>query len=283
MPLNSDSPHPLAAAPGIRPDVSRRNALLLVDTAAIGAEVQTAIDLLHRRYHCSVVASRAQLAEQLQQAAWPDVFVARAWPIGDAKLLASLAAEHAATRFTQVLGPWCEGEERTGQAVAGFERVFWDTLVEDLRSAAPVVGPASMESESSYGVDASGVVVVASRQYETVIAVDDAIQPYGAHTVALADWQSQRPIAAIWEGAQLSGREAASLASLAARLPNGVPLVALLDFPRAESVAAARELGATAVLRKPYDADRLIAALCRNGRLGCTGIRAESATSPLVA
>jgi AmiR/NasT family two-component response regulator len=59
--------------------------------------------------------------------------------------------------------------------------------------------------------------------------------------------------AGIGDGAQLSDHEAADLAHFCQQMAHhGAPVIALLDFPRRDRMDLARQLGAAAVLGKPW-------------------------------
>jgi AmiR/NasT family two-component response regulator len=68
--------------------------------------------------------------------------------------------------------------------------------------------------------------------------------------------------AIVWDGAQMSGREAAHLAAVgSAARDKRTPVVALLGFPRPETVAAAVAMGAAAVIGKPFAVELLLDSL----------------------
>jgi DNA-binding NarL/FixJ family response regulator len=65
--------------------------------------------------------------------------------------------------------------------------------------------------------------------------------------------QIRGALAAIWDGGQLNDAETADLemfCTLMAR--DGAPVVVLLDFPRRDRVDRAYEVGATAVVGRPF-------------------------------
>ncbi len=69
-------------------------------------------------------------------------------------------------------------------------------------------------------------------------------------------------MAGIWDGVQLNDAEAMSLSTFCFQLARDrAPVVALLDFPRRERVDRAMQIGAAAVIAKPWLNAALIATL----------------------
>lgn len=188
-------------------------------------------------------------------------------------------------RFILLLGTWCEGESRTGRPWAGAERVYWYDWparwsIQHTRVAAgrcPVWGlpeTATGEERLLWSAEtrnslSTGEVIVHGRCRETIDAISDACRergyharPFSARAVAAgiameAPAQSgPRRAAAIWEGTQCDASEIRQLARFA-RLVGDLPMVALLDFPRADDVARAHASGVTSVVSKPYLIDEL--------------------------
>ncbi|MEO1498702.1 MAG: hypothetical protein AAFV43_16275 [Planctomycetota bacterium] len=156
-------------------------------------------------------------------------------------------------RFLHLLGPWCEGEGRTGTPIVGYERVFWDEFA-GTRWSNPQPQP------SSAGAERVEIGVV-SRSDETVQAISSALADCGARVTAYDADSAVCPSAVIVEATQLGGREADQLARLRRRVVPGTPITLLIDFPRAETVEAAFDIGANWVLRKPYERAALLRAV----------------------
>lgn len=156
----------------------------------------------------------------------------------------SLRDTLASQPLVQLLGVWCEGEGRTGKLVEGVQRVFWHAWVGWLREWSNQAKPSS---------DCC-LIEILSRDAELAKSLVSALAP----TMA-AVWSSRRrtistpPAAIVWDGSQLSGREADELYEVCRRAaPLKTPVVAMLDFPRPETVEAALDLGASGVLAKPF-------------------------------
>ena len=181
-----------------------------------------------------------------------------------------------------LLGTWCEGEPRTGRPWPGVERRYWYEFPAwwrrqlALRAAGRCpdwaqpyeVAPASrgvlasgrgggLPGSHSIGNRAHGLVVLSAAVRETAEALSDALQQAGYAAL----WQPPgRPapfvrgaLAGIWDGGQLNDREEENFAAFCRGLSrDAVPVIALLDFPRRDRCERARELGAAAVLGKPW-------------------------------
>jgi hypothetical protein len=108
--------------------------------------------------------------------------------------------------------------------------------------------------------------VLSAAVRETAEALSDALQQAGYAAL----WQPPgRPapfvrgaLAGIWDGGQLNDREEENFAAFCRGLSrDAVPVIALLDFPRRDRCERARELGAAAVLGKPWLNVELVATI----------------------
>ncbi|HYO24416.1 MAG TPA: hypothetical protein VEQ85_05650 [Lacipirellulaceae bacterium] len=179
-------------------------------------------------------------------------------------LVDRLQAAAPLARIVIVAGTWCEGELRTGTPLVGAARLYWyeflpwwrrELLRREARPATPAPHPLA---GVVLAVDAVDVAV-----YETALA---ALSPYGCELL----WapRGRGPVGTatlgLWDGGQGDPAELASLGEFCQRLaPAGGRVVALLDFPRVEHVAAIRAAGAAALLGKPYDLTNLLDVLAR--------------------
>ncbi len=173
-------------------------------------------------------------------------------------------------------GTWCEGETRTGRPWQGVQRLYWYEFLawwrrqlalraagrcpdwfhpEDARYRIPFSNPPS--SEPGRRRPRQGLILLQTPHREIAHTFADTLRRAGYATA----WQPQSrattttrgAIAGIWDGGQLSDREADDLSRFCRRLSaDAVPIVALLDFPRRDRVERAIELGAAAVLGKPW-------------------------------
>jgi hypothetical protein len=192
-----------------------------------------------------------------------------------------------------LLGSWCEGETRTGRPWPGVPRLYWYEFPTwwqrqlALRAAGQcpdwarpvdfgfrisdcgsrdhnIQHPAS--SFQHRAPVSSGLIVIQTSQRDTADALSDVFRRAGFATV----WQ--RPglcagivrgaTAGIWDGGQLDEREVEDLALFSRTLlSDAAPVIALLDFPRRDRVDRALQLGANAVLGKPWRNEALLAQL----------------------
>jgi hypothetical protein len=186
-----------------------------------------------------------------------------------------------------LLGSWCEGETRTGRPLPGIERVYWyqfpawwqrqlQLLAE--RRCPDWARPAnfglrisdcgSPSGERGSLRPARGLVVLRTSRRENADSFADVVHRAGYATLWQRQRQNRRPsltrgtLAGIWDGGQLSEAEADDLSAFCTQMSHdGAPVVALLDFPRRDCVDRAYELGAAAVVGKPWFNTELIATL----------------------
>lgn len=198
-----------------------------------------------------------------------------------------LRAQWPLAGIVALAGSWCEGELRTGRPWAGVHRLYWyefpnwwrrqlaaraagrcpdwcRSLDFGLRIACGEPGRAAdcgLKTSPQYGL-----VVIQSPRRENADALSDALNFAGFATV----WQRtasirphiRGPVAGIWDGAQLNEREEATLAAFCDQLTGaGVPVLAILDFPRRDRIDRAVQIGATAVIGKPWLNSNLVATL----------------------
>ncbi len=178
-------------------------------------------------------------------------------------------------RILSLLGTWCEGEMRTGRPCAGAIRVYWHQWSarwgqERARLKAgqcPTWGlPVTATDEERVmhpGRAAShrqGLIVIVSPHPAMAEMLCDACRQMGYATLWEPHFQGrprfQGAQAVVFDGRDCDLEEAAQLTALAHALP-GLPILALMDFPRAQDRQRALRHGATAVLSKPLLLDDL--------------------------
>ncbi|TWT90049.1 hypothetical protein Mal64_04320 [Pseudobythopirellula maris] len=243
---------------------------VLVCGDASGAEMHAAVEVIGREPSVTAFAESESTGES------PGLVVlcqSRPGSVMEATARRLLAA-HPDARFIHMLGVWHEGEERTGGTHEGYERVFWHAFPRWWRSwLTPVNDEADEEPE---GVAlGGGTVLVVTADYETASAISDALSdsnfravwaPRGAEHSG-PRLLAEKPAAAIWVGRQLGGVEALRLSRLCSRMRGAVaPVLAMIDFPRAETVAHAHAIGVAEVFGKPFSLDLLAEALAEHSR-----------------
>jgi hypothetical protein len=239
---------------------------------------------------CTATTSASQIAafapEDLRAADLAVVFQSRPGELDDSTLSA-VRAQAPLLRVVLVVGPWCEGERRRGAPPEGVWRLPWHRCRLQLQRAlddaaqgrCPAWGePLTAGAEEWYCAEShrpwpggQGTVLIAARG-EMVPLLIDVCRAGGYVPVAIGAppecWSVLRLafcVAAIWEGTDGSPRELLELSALV-RAVRPAHVVALLDFPRGETLAAARGSGASAVLGKPVMLGDLYDALGRWSR-----------------
>ena len=170
-----------------------------------------------------------------------------------------------------LLGTWCEGETRTGRPWPGVDRLYWyefppwwhRQLAHRAAGRCPDwAQPANFPPESPVTrnpgpTHINGLVILCTPVRETAAALADVLRHSGYATV----WRRPgRPgpvvrgaTVGIWDGGQLSDHEEISLAAFCRDMARDrAPVIALLDFPRRDRAQRARQLGAAAILGKPW-------------------------------
>lgn len=174
-------------------------------------------------------------------------------------------------RVVGLLGPWCEGETRTGKPWPAAIRLYWHQWLpraeEDLRrlgggqtSNWSLPATASEEERLLAMADRPwqqrrGRVAIHSPWTEMHAWLADACRLRGYTPVRLAAAagpcaRTAVADALLFDGTDCQDHELADLARLAA-LVRPAPVVVLLDFPRVEDRDRALAAGAAAVLAKP--------------------------------
>jgi hypothetical protein len=171
----------------------------------------------------------------------------------------SLHRAHPLSQFIALVGPWCEGEVRSGKPWPGVTRIYWHQWQARLpREVARLTQPAAARMpRSASEVDAlisrpapqhtirPALVGVASRKRTDFEAIALALDAGGHHPV--------------W----ISADELLPLLKLDALLIDGEehgiqeqfgspPTIVLANFPRRDELAAFRTASRVAVLAKPY-------------------------------
>jgi len=164
-------------------------------------------------------------------------------------------------------GSWCEGETRTGRPLPGVDRLYWHQFPAwwhrqmALRAAGRCPewarSGATRISEPGRPRPRPTVVSIRTSIRESAEALSDLLNRTGFTTAWHREGSPQLTLrgagAGIWVGGQLSDREAADLHAFCRMFPGARgSVIALLDFPRRDSVDRAMEAGAAAVLGMPW-------------------------------
>ncbi|HEX4412980.1 MAG TPA: hypothetical protein VH107_05075 [Lacipirellulaceae bacterium] len=190
----------------------------------------------------------------------------------------SLRREAPLAGLAVLAGSWCEGELRTGRPWSGVHRLYWYEFAAwwqrqlKLRRAGSC--PDWCRPEESVGTMGAFPQIPSRRPSGTILLnADFSTSEYLADVFHVAGYtpiraagMSTRSIrgarAAIWDGGQLSQNEERDLSRLCAAVAiDRIPVVALLDFPRRDRVERAIEIGASAVVGKPWRNSNLLATI----------------------
>lgn len=178
-------------------------------------------------------------------------------------------------RVLGLLGSWCEGEMRTGRPWPGAIRVYWHQwparAAQELARLADGDGSswalpvtASEEERALVAADVpieprSGAVAVRSPEFEMQAWLAEACRRRGYSTAWLRPGEVPEPdrfAAGVFDAVECDGAELAELRRFSEAL-RPAPVIALLDFPRAEDRDRALTAGAAAVLSKPLAVEDL--------------------------
>lgn len=211
--------------------------------------------------------SQVDVAPELIFLAQPLPGIVRQASVDRLQLAAPLA------RIVVVAGTWCEGELRTGQPPGGVLRLYWCELASWWRAASKRLTEGRFPSWSlpldhpqagrfcavSNRESLPEVVAIDAEDYAVFETLAEAVQNDGSQPVWANRLTNHRATAGIWDGGQLAERELVRLRRFCKSVAG--PVAVLLDFPRVEHQAQARETGAAAVFAKPYIVDEVLASL----------------------
>lgn len=263
--------------------MQRRLAMLVVgDTAR--EEFAGVPELLGRYGDVELAADLAAVDKRIGSPGYsPDMVVlAQSYPGQFApRAVETLRRRLPLARIVGLLGSWCEGEARTGEPWPAVPRVYWHQWRPRVERELPriVAGAGTSwelpstasEEERLLAVSpvdwplGAGLVAVWTRRFEIAGLLVDLLCGAGYGAVWLEPARPPRlagVAAALFDGDDLRGPGREELTRLV-RSVCPAPVVALLDFPRTDDVAAARDAGAAAVVSKPFLLDELLSELAR--------------------
>lgn len=181
-----------------------------------------------------------------------------------------------------VLGNWCEGETRSGKPWPGVARYSWlewparwrDEVARQADGCLPLwTLPATLSEEERLlsrvtgagRQGANGCVVVIAGGCETASALADAIRTAGfsvgkCHGDRMVNVRGAMAI--VWDTTSAAATDPRQVAALKTRFQDA-PLMALVTFPRSDSVVQMRAAGVDGVHAKPFLLDDLLAEIKR--------------------
>lgn len=204
---------------------------------------------------------------------FPDVIVVAASRPGQHShaALHSLRRSLPLTPILGIQGTWCEGEPRTGTPWPGMLRIYWHQwnprwdreLQRFLAGRLATFGlPVTATEEDRLllpcepATPRRGLIALDSRSFDTARMLTEACNSRGYAVVWLAERKTpclEGVDVLLWEGRHDDFGQLDSLRGDYA----GVPLVAIMDFPRVEDVRRLQAGGAAAVIARPFLLDDL--------------------------
>ena len=205
----------------------------------------------------AAIAVAPQDGEQLVEASFPAaivLFQARPGRMSQ-RQVEQLHRRAPLARMLTVVGPWCEGEPRSGHPWVGVTRIYWHQWPARLPQALGLTASVPYEPRTSSDVDrllravtpklrrrpVAGVVALCTASPESFRALADACQAIGyrpqqeqvgANLLLIDGWNNVP-------------------AELSQRGGHVAPAVLLADWPRPEDLARAARLGISRVLARP--------------------------------
>ena len=176
-----------------------------------------------------------------------------------------------------ITGPWCEGEQRSGRPIPGIVRIPWRSWRERLPyelglwgSATPVPRTFTdtdrfdqLNRRASRNAGPPGQIAVCTANQSTYGYLADMIRQLGSESLSYQSTDSPIPEAVLFDGWAQVDAVSAQLSSNGSQSTQR--RILLLDFPRPEDLAQAREAGIDAVLGRPLLAADLNMALAGSG------------------
>jgi CheY-like chemotaxis protein len=187
------------------------------------------------------------------------------------------------TPIINLLGSWCEGQERSGKPLQNVLPIYWHQWAGGIKQLMSMANAGQACPQEELIPAANLCVGVSALSYPQASYLEDALEFLGAETVWLEhqEWQAERPTqnlqAICVDGDSLTAKLAQRLAAIRGDHPS-TPLIVILNFPRKEEVQElSAEHNVVAVVSKPFDLTRLARAVGQ-----ATGTRLIAA-EPLIA
>jgi len=202
------------------------------------------------------------------------VILAQCWP-GEfpSRQIDALRRAAPLARIINLLGPWMEGETRSGKPIAGALRVYWhqwtdlagqletpnrwsvwslpQTASEDQRLLSEQQFPPSDRAARGSGSLLIAVVADEGQSAQSLTAMCERRGWQSVWLRSIAAEISFHPDAILFDAAHNSQTDMTQLARLQVACHN-CPIVVLAGFPRAEDVSPWKSAGATAIVSKPF-------------------------------
>lgn len=181
-------------------------------------------------------------------------------------------------RLVVVAGSWCEGEWRTGRPPAGVVRLYWHELAPWWRVALaalaegfappwsapldePRAGQMPVQRAKRGAAAPCGLIAVDAIDLATFEALAAGLAEFGWKCYWRPRGRNHSPMeeepppfsGGIWDGGQLDDDQRQALRQFCVQMrTQRAPVIALVDYPRAEHATMIAEAGAAAMFGKPY-------------------------------
>jgi CheY-like chemotaxis protein len=176
-------------------------------------------------------------------------------------------------RLAVMLGPWCEGEMRSGTPLSGVVRIYWhewraklellwesrdDQATWDLPRTS-LAGERTLAASEFAEAESRQLIAVRARTASSYAPLADVLQSAGYVCLWLDSRQPlrARPAALLWEGDLRVPDQRGELSRLAAAL-RPAPTIVLASFLRGEDRRLAIAAGAVDIMSKPFLVSDLI-------------------------
>ena len=239
------------------------------------AEFAPVVEALTERGQTRCATNLSEALAQLAAANLSPDAIVLAWPCPgtfSAREINLLRKAAPLARQLAVLGSWCEGEGRSGEIIPGLIRTVWHQWIPswiddfqpcEMRRLRSWCLPETAGEEERLlwrmarpWPPRTGLIAIASRQFDTAELYGAVCRKHGYSTVWLSGNEDLvrvgRPAAIVWDGDANRLEELSEI-----RAHSTAPIVALVDFPRADDVRRATDAAAAAVLGRPMAWDCL--------------------------
>ncbi len=171
------------------------------------------------------------------------------------------------TPVINLLGSWCEGQERSGKPLQNVLPIYWHQWSGGIKQLLAMARAGTAYPQSDLISAARMCVGVSTLSHPQASYLDDALEFLGAESVWLEqqEWQAEQTTqdlqAICVDGDSMTANFFQRLTAIRGDYPT-TPLIALLNFPRKEEVLELTgQQSVVAVVSKPFDLTRLARAL----------------------
>jgi hypothetical protein len=188
------------------------------------------------------------------------------------ELQQQILSEQPLADIVVLVGPWLEGETRSGRPWPGARRVYAHQAIPwTWQPSTCSTDEGWLRIDAAHQQPRSGIVVVCAQLAETRHALSAVCEAAGLTTILHAPDLAVhcRPVEAVIYDAVVDRSRWVEQTSFLQRRYQPAALVVLVSFPRPEECQQLKRAGATTVLGKPYRIEELVASLTRQPVQSC--------------